>query len=113
MTTQPAGQPPLSDLLGLFAQLNIDGVDGHDYVDYLIVKYRLACISDLKREQVRDERDILNRMIKNTKIKEEFRIYLLGIQAKLKEYGSWEVMKYVKIDIHPKKYYRGGVAYEH
>lgn len=81
-----AGQPPLSDLLGLFAQLNIDVPEDY-YVDYIFVKYKLKKLPDLTQEMIDKQKQVLINMKSKENVKLEFRKHLLEIQAKLRRDG--------------------------
>lgn len=78
MTVQPAEQPTLTTLLGLFSQLNLTGVTGHEYDDYLFEKYGIAKLPDLTQEQLAQQVTILQGLVQNKKTREQFREKLLG-----------------------------------
>ena len=107
MTPPPTGQD-LVDLLGSFRSL---GLDPHKVVDFWFVRYgdKLPSLSAMTDGMIEEQRALVDRLGRDNKARHEFTMYLNGIQAKLKEYGSWEVMKDVKIDINPTTYYRGNV----
>jgi len=86
MTTQPAEQHTLNTLLGLFSQLNLAGVTGHEYVDYLFEKYGLKKLPDLTQEQIRQQVTILQGLAQNNKTREQFRGKLMGFVPKTMRY---------------------------
>ncbi len=92
MDEQPAEQNPLTDLLGLFAQLNFPGVTEHDFIDYLFVRTKVMRLCDLTPEMIEKYKKVLIDMQGNEKTKMEFRKFLLEIQAKLRRCG-WEIFK--------------------
>lgn len=88
----PVEQDHLSNLLGLFAQLNLSGVTEHDFVDYLFVRTKVRRLCDLTPEMIEKYTKILIDMQGNEKTKMEFRKFLLEIQAKLQR-SAWEAFK--------------------
>ncbi len=87
--TASAEQSPITVLLGLFSSLSIEGIDGHDYIDYLFVKYKLKKLSDLSPEMTEEQKGILENMRDKEGVRLRFRKYLLEIRAKLGKYG-WD-----------------------
>jgi len=79
-------QHTLNTLLGLFYQLNLAGVTGHEYVDYLFEKYGLKRLSDLTQEQLAQQVVILQGLALNNKTREQFRGKLLGFVPKTMRY---------------------------
>ncbi len=87
MITHPAEQHPLTDLLGLFRELNIEGISEHDFVDYLFVRTGIDRLSDLTPEDIIKYKKVLTGIRGKEKTKMEFRKFLLEIQAKLQKSG--------------------------
>lgn len=89
--------PTIDSLLSLFSDLHLEGVSGHEYVDYLFCKYQIPNLN-LSEEIVKEQINNLTKMKNDQKTKAEFRLHLLRIKAKLKEYRSWAAMRYVNLN---------------
>jgi hypothetical protein len=81
----PESSPILTRLLALFDQLELAGVTGHEYVDYLFDKYpRLTSLRILDSEIELEQIGILERMRDKPDVKEKFSVRLIEIQRKLR-----------------------------
>ena len=81
MTTTTADQP-LNRLLGLFYNLNLSDVTGHEYVDYIFEKYGLQKLPDLTPEQAQQQVSILQGLAQNEKNRKLFHKKLLGFVSR-------------------------------
>jgi len=82
MTQAPAEQI-FTHLLGPFLRLNLAGVTGHEYVDYLFEKYpRLESLAMLDTEIELEQEGILVRMMDKPDVREMFQKRLIEIKQK-------------------------------
>jgi len=82
MASPAQSEQPITKLLCLFLQLNLQGVTAHEYVDYVLNRYNLPNLSSWSLESMRHEWAYLERLKSDDEEREAFRINLLAYVPK-------------------------------